>query len=136
MSGTYSGLQKRINDIVPNAMYVHCCAHNLNLVVCDAAKSSDKAMRFFETVQFVFNFFGGSAPRWALLTLGEDNATAFRKKVLKKVCATLWEARYSAVFALKERFVDVLKTLTVISLTSKKNEEIVHSKSLQKKLKI
>ncbi|KAL4097878.1 hypothetical protein QTP88_022581 [Uroleucon formosanum] len=134
MSGIYSGLQKRINDIVPNAMYVHCCAHNLNLVVCDAAKSSDKAMRFFETVQSVFNFFGGSAPRWALLALGEDNATAVRKKVLKKVCATRWEARHNAVFALKERFVDVLKTLTVISLTSKKNEEIVQSKTLQKKI--
>lgn len=32
---------------------------------------------------------------------------------------------HNALFALKERFVDVLKTLTVISLTNKKNEEIV-----------
>ncbi|KAL4153489.1 hypothetical protein QTP88_001322 [Uroleucon formosanum] len=94
MSGIYSGLQKRINDIVPNVI----------------------------------------ALRWALLALGEDNATAVRKKVLKKVCATRWEARHNAVFALKERIVDVLKTLTVISLTSKKNEEIVQSKSLQKKI--
>lgn len=83
---------KRINDIVPNAMYVHCCAHNLNLVLCDAAKSSDKAMKYFETVQSVFNFFGGSAPKWALLALAEDNATAVRKKVLKRVCTTRWEA--------------------------------------------
>jgi len=133
MSGSYSGLQKRINDIVPNAVYVHCCAHNLNLIICDAAKSSGNAMRFFETIQSVFNFFGGSAPRWASLALGEDNATTVRKKVLKKVCATRWEARHNAVFALKERFIDVLKTLTHINLTSKKCDEIVLSKSLQKK---
>lgn len=63
MSGIYSRLQKRINDIVPNAVYVHCYAHYLNLVVCDAAKRSDKAMRFFETVQSVFNFFSGSDSR-------------------------------------------------------------------------
>jgi len=29
MSGQYSGVQKRINDIVPTASFVHCCAHNV-----------------------------------------------------------------------------------------------------------
>ncbi|KAL4153502.1 hypothetical protein QTP88_001335 [Uroleucon formosanum] len=70
MSGTYSGVQKRIQDIVPNAHFVHCCAHNLNLVICDFAKSSDTVRRFFITVQAVLNFFSSSAPRWALLASG------------------------------------------------------------------
>lgn len=43
-----------------------------------------KKTMFFETVQSVFNFFGGSGPRWALLALGEDNAITIRQKVLKK----------------------------------------------------
>jgi len=42
MSGNYSGVQKRISDIIPSASYVHCNAHNLNLVLCDLAKSSLK----------------------------------------------------------------------------------------------
>lgn len=40
MSGVLSGVQKRISDIVPNDSYVHCTAHNLNLVISDVAKSS------------------------------------------------------------------------------------------------
>lgn len=32
MSGVYSGLQKRIADREPNAMYIHCAMHNLNLL--------------------------------------------------------------------------------------------------------
>ncbi|XP_077294880.1 zinc finger MYM-type protein 1-like [Arctopsyche grandis] len=33
MSGAYNGLQKKITELEPNAHYVHCAAHNLNLVI-------------------------------------------------------------------------------------------------------
>ncbi|XP_060846286.1 zinc finger MYM-type protein 1-like, partial [Rhopalosiphum padi] len=134
MSGIYSGVQKRIQDIVPNAHFVHCCAHNLNLVICDSAKSSDTVRRFFITVQAVFNFFSSSAPRWALLALGEENTLKVHKTVLKKVCATRWEARHQAIFALKERFNDVLITLTKITLTTTNGDERNVSKSIRSKL--
>ncbi|KAL4092170.1 hypothetical protein QTP88_026723 [Uroleucon formosanum] len=74
MSGLYSGVQKRIKDQVPLAQYVHCCAHNLNLVISDAAKSSKQVTSFFETVQNIFNFFSSSAPRWSILAFGEADA--------------------------------------------------------------
>src|SRR5678815_1543538 len=38
MRGKYSGLQARIKKIVPNAEYIHCAAHNLNLVLNDSVK--------------------------------------------------------------------------------------------------
>lgn len=47
MSGVFSGVQKHISDIVPNASYVHFTAHNLNLVISDVAKSSLKMSNFF-----------------------------------------------------------------------------------------
>ncbi|XP_060864291.1 zinc finger MYM-type protein 1-like [Metopolophium dirhodum] len=59
MSGCFSGVQKRITDIIPNASFVHCAAHNLNLVLSDMAKSTPKI---------------SSAPRWATLALGDDVA--------------------------------------------------------------
>jgi len=130
MKGMYSGVQKRIIDKAPNATYVHCCAHNLNLVICDAAKSSSDALRFFETIQSIFNFFSSSAPRWALLTFG-NKTNDIRKKTLKKLCPTRWEARHKSLFALKERFVDVLKSLSMILLTSHKSDEKIVSKSLK-----
>lgn len=134
MSGIYSGVQKRIKDKVPTASYVHCCAHNLNLVISDAAKSSQKVVSFFETVQAIFNFFSTSAHRWANLAFGNDESRKIKLKVLKKVCPTRWESRHESINALKLRFIDILKALTNISLTSSKKDEKATSLSLKKKL--
>lgn len=130
MSGIYSGVLKRISDIIPSASYVHCTAHNLNLVLCDLAKSTPKMSQFFDTIQDIFLFFSKSAPRWASLALGNDVA----KIVLKKVCTTRWEAKHKAVYALKTRFIDVLKSLTNLSLTSTKADEKFKAIGLKKKI--
>lgn len=37
MSGNLTGLQTRVKEISPEAMFVHCCAHNLNLCLIDSA---------------------------------------------------------------------------------------------------
>ena len=39
MSGSVSGVQKRIRELVPQAVYIHCHAHCLNLVLVDCVKS-------------------------------------------------------------------------------------------------
>lgn len=134
MSGVWSGVQQRISSTVSNALYVHCCAHNLNLVICDAAKSSHVASNFFTTIQSIFNFFSSSAPRWSNLAFNTEFGHKIRQKVLKKVCPTRWEAKHESVSALKERYVDVLKSLTLYSLTSKKAEERCITASLKKKM--
>jgi len=134
MSGIYSGVQKRIRDIVPNAFYVHCCSHNLNLVISDAVKTTEKALHFFNTVQAIFVFFSSSAPRWSTLAFAEDVSSKIKQKVLKKVCPTRWESRHESIYALKVRFKDVLKSLSNISLTSQKKEERSASLSLKKKM--
>jgi len=110
------------------------CAHNLNLIISDAAKSNQKVLMFFETVQAVFNFFSSSAPRWATLAFGEVDANKIKQRVLKKVCPTRWESRHVSIYALKVRFIDVLKSLSNISLTSQKKEERNIANALKKKL--
>jgi len=50
MSGSLTGVQKRIRDIVSNATF-HCWSHNINLIICDAAKITRKVLSFFKTVQ-------------------------------------------------------------------------------------
>ncbi|KAL4148373.1 hypothetical protein QTP88_002634 [Uroleucon formosanum] len=134
MSGVHSGVQTRIKELVPSASYIHCCSHNLNLVISDAAKCHSKVLNFFDTVQAIFNFFASSAPRWALLAFGHDISIKIRTKVLKKVCPTRWEARHDVIFSLKERYIDVLKSLTHIILTSNKTSEKTLASGLKKKL--
>ncbi|XP_056857419.1 uncharacterized protein LOC130506754 [Raphanus sativus] len=47
MKGKNKGVQKRLLDINPRAFFTPCGCHNLNLAICDIAKSSDKAISFF-----------------------------------------------------------------------------------------
>ncbi|XP_022177425.1 uncharacterized protein LOC111038579 [Myzus persicae] len=61
ISGCFSGVQKRISDIIPNASFVHCAAHNFNLV--------------------------SNAPSWATLALGDDVAKIVLKKT--QTCVTV-----------------------------------------------
>jgi len=47
MSGHVSGLQARVKEgCSPKAVYFHCCAHNLNLVLVDASTSSVEGKLF------------------------------------------------------------------------------------------
>ncbi|XP_065662351.1 uncharacterized protein LOC136084908 [Hydra vulgaris] len=60
MSGVCNGVQKHIKDILPNAEYVHCATHNLNLVINDAVRGCVEIQIFFATLQDLYNFFGNS----------------------------------------------------------------------------
>lgn len=82
MSGVYNGVQKQIKDIQPNAEYVHCASHNLNLVINDAVSSCVEIQIFFATMQELYNFFGNSINRWDLLSkfTGESETTLKKNK--------------------------------------------------------
>ena len=62
MSGHKSGLQTRVKEVNPNALYIHCCAHNLNLVLADSCKNCVAAVTFFGTIQKLYTFFSSSQP--------------------------------------------------------------------------
>jgi hypothetical protein len=47
MKGKHQGVQKRLIDINPRALYMPCACHSLNLTLCDMAKSCRKAISFF-----------------------------------------------------------------------------------------
>ena len=51
MKGKKQGVQKRILDINPKALYTPCGCHNLNLDLCDMVNSCFKAISFFGVVQ-------------------------------------------------------------------------------------
>ena len=61
MSGSCSGVQQRIREIVPQAVYIHCMAHKLNLVIVDAVKSIIPVADFFTVLQMCYVFLSGSS---------------------------------------------------------------------------
>ena len=44
IKGAYSGVQALIRNISPNADYVHCASHNLNLVLNDSQSSVESLL--------------------------------------------------------------------------------------------
>jgi hypothetical protein len=47
MRGKNNGVQKKLSDQNPLAFFMPCECHNLNLVLCDAAKCSVKSVTLF-----------------------------------------------------------------------------------------
>ncbi|XP_046684857.1 zinc finger MYM-type protein 1-like [Homalodisca vitripennis] len=140
MSGVYNGVQKRIQELAPHAYFIHCASHNLNLVLKDAVECNREIAQFFETVQNIYSFFGHSIVRWQELKVvsgctENPKAPVPKDKVtLKTLNPTRWAGRYEAVYALKERFGDVMKALNKIILTNKKPKERNEAEGLKKRL--
>lgn len=130
MSGAYGGVQKFIQETQPHAVYVHCAAHNLNLVVNDAVSGVREVQAFFATIQELYTFFGHSIRRWDLLAsiTGESTVT------LKKLNPTRWAGRLSSLMGIKHRYCDVMKALAHIALENRNGAERGDVLKLQKLL--
>lgn len=89
MSGRFSGLQSKIKDVSPLALYIHCCAHNLNLVLIDSIRSSINAVSFFGILEALYTFITNSLPR---LKIFEEKQKKIDGLVLtlKQLSETRW----------------------------------------------
>ncbi|XP_060846279.1 zinc finger MYM-type protein 1-like [Rhopalosiphum padi] len=130
MSGRYNSVQKHIKDIQPNAEYVHCASHNLNLVINDAVRGCMEIQHFFITLQELYNFFGNSIKRWDLLS----KFTSESEVTLKKLNPTRWSSRINTITTVKLRFFDIIKSLSEIALNSKNVDERNEADNIKKKL--
>lgn len=59
MSGSTGGVQAYFRKFHPEAIYVHCYAHELNLVLCHTCRAVSEAVELFSLLESVYNF---SAP--------------------------------------------------------------------------
>ncbi|KAG6401299.1 hypothetical protein SASPL_138151 [Salvia splendens] len=94
MKGKHQGVQKRLLEINPRALYMPCACHSLNLTLCDMAQSCGKAISFFGVIQWIYTLFSGSTKRWKILT---DNVP---KLTVKSLSTTRWESRINSVQAI------------------------------------
>ena len=60
MSGHCSGVQQRIKQVAPQAVYVHCHAHCLNLALVDTVKRVQEAAEFFVLMEALYVFLTSS----------------------------------------------------------------------------
>ena len=67
MKGEIKGLKTLIMKESPSAYYVHCFAHQLQLVLVAVAKENDDCVWFFDRVSLLLNIVGSSCKRHDML---------------------------------------------------------------------
>ena len=120
MSGQYQGLQARVKHESPKALYVHCYAHCLNLVLVDAMKSNKMARNFFGTLESLYCFIRLSTCRHSLFQTMQhefeavaENDTDGRLNI-KQLCDTRWACRFEAIRAVEANLQVIFKLLHAI----------------------
>jgi Domain of unknown function (DUF4371)/hAT family C-terminal dimerisation region len=127
MRGSAKGVQARIKELNPRAMYTHCFAHCLNRALVNAVCSREHAgaRNFFGIVELVFTFTEGSAMRHQyyidvqerLLSLSGNKGPALH---LKGLSETRWNCRAESLkrLAKLEVYEAVVETVEHVSNTT------------------
>ena len=66
-SGELIGVQAKVKDFAPDAIFIHCLAQKLNLVLIQAALHIPKCNIFFSTLGGLSSFFTSLSKRTAVL---------------------------------------------------------------------
>ena len=133
MSGHCVGVSAKIPEKNDKAVYEHCCAHRLNLVLVDTAKQLPTAADFFSLLQTLYVFMSSSKPH-DLFLAKQTELGQHREVRLKKLSDTRWSCRYASIKALTSTFSAVLATLEEIC-ESDDSDKIVEAQGILLQMK-
>lgn len=114
VSGSITGLQTRIREIEPRALYTHCAGHNLNLVSQDAMSLVPEIADFLSMIRELITFIRASAKRLNIFNDlksqsnddGEEKVTGGN---LKKFCNTRWCVRVKSLKSVRDNYKEILE---------------------------
>ncbi|XP_070379118.1 zinc finger MYM-type protein 1-like [Dermacentor albipictus] len=108
MAGVHGGVQARIKQVNPKALFVPCANHSLNLCGVHSFESVNACVTFFGTLEAMYKFFSSSPQRWKLL---KDAGVAL---TVKNLSQTRWSAHYEAVRAAGRSYELIITTLEAL----------------------
>ena len=115
MSGRCSGVQQRVMEVVPQAIYIHCFAHILNLVLVDCVKGIASAAEFFALLESLYVFVSSTKAHHLFLEKQKELHPDKQIRELQRLSDTRWACRYSAVSTMCYTYDALLATLEEIS---------------------
>jgi hypothetical protein len=115
MSGKFQGCAVIMREQFPQAVYVHCASHSLNLALCHSC-NIPVIRNCLGTMKEVITFFRVSPKRSAVFTkfVQESNPTGTKKTRLTKFCETRWVEHLDAIMLFKDMFHIICKALKEI----------------------
>ena len=130
MSGCKNGVQKKFRADVPQAVYVHCFNHRLNLVLVDCVHDIQNAAEFFEAMESLYVFFAGSVPHDEFVKKQKEMSPSKQTIELKRLSDTRWSCQEAACKAVKETLPAMCSTLYDVA-KDKNAKRAVSAKSMQ-----
>ena len=138
MSGKYRGVQTRVKELYPLAMYTHCCNHILNLVI--STSSQLRVIRnAMATISDICVFLSRSAQR---VSIFQDNVerevsgSASSRQKLKPICATRWLERHDSIIIFVTLLPAVVSTLEELQQENKQVEVATKAATLLNSVQI
>ena len=110
MSGHIRGVQGRIQESYPNATYIHCKAHSLNLAIGSSCKVKP-VQNMYDTAQKLLQFIIASPKR---LEVYMGNAANYSLPKVKHFCPTRWSARAESTSSIVHCFQPIYDSLVAL----------------------
>ena len=85
MASELNGVQAKVKEKVPEALFTHCYVHKLNLVLAQSTKCIPECRTFFKTAEGLSAFFSKSSKRTHFL----DETV---KRHIPRAAATRWSS--------------------------------------------
>jgi hypothetical protein len=128
MRGEFNGLQKMIHDENPYAFYIHCFAHQLQLVVVSILRCCSYIEDFFEYVTMIVNTTSSSCKRKDILLdkqreillhkLKSGEISSGRGKnqatFLARPGDTRWGSHYKTLMRIESMWDPVIEVLEIV----------------------
>ncbi|KAL1005411.1 hypothetical protein UPYG_G00058770 [Umbra pygmaea] len=114
MSGAVGDVQARFRAKHPEAIYVHCYAHELNQVLCYACEAVKEASDFFDTLECMYTFFSASLANHPKF-IHVQKLLGLQKSELVKLSKSRWSCQLGSVEATLNNFSAVGECLENIS---------------------
>ena len=124
MSGKCRGVQARVKELYPLAMYTHCCNHVLNLVISTSSQLP-VIRNAMATISGMCVFLSRSAQR---VLIFQDNVereisgSASSRQKLKPIFATRWVERHDSIIIFVTLLPAVVSTLEELQQENKQVE--------------
>src|SRR6201990_1711383 len=107
LSGVNKGVQSRIKEAYSNAHFVHCYAHQLNLLLEQATSQNTNVRVFFNSLSGIPNFSSRSSQRMSAL----ENVAGRR---VPRPSSTCWNFKSRAVNAVKEMKDQIIECCSIL----------------------
>lgn len=115
MKGSFKGVQAVVKKSFPQALYVHCSSHSLNLALCHSC-SVPCARNCIGIVKAVTTFLKASPKRTAVLqSCIKSNFPSTKWETLTAMCGTRWVENHNSLLKFKEIYKAIVETLENIS---------------------